>query len=98
LTGLSGPTSCTAGIFAITYDELASLPVVHLSYNPGDNSVTATWDDGGRSYRLMKRESLTDEDWMPVGVAPAYITTPPWNSGPLDGARTMFLRLELAEP
>ncbi len=98
LTGLSGPAACTAGIFAITYDELTSLPVVQISYNADGNSLTATWDDGGRSYRLMKRESLTEEDWVPVGDGPSHITTPPWNSGPLDGVRTLFMRLELAEP
>jgi spore coat protein H len=96
LGNLSGPSAVTAGIFAVTYDELASLPVVQLSYDQNNTCLTATWDGGGRNYRLLKKGSLTEGDWVYVSDGPSHITSPPWDSGPLNGIRGMFLRLELA--
>ncbi len=96
LTGLSGPADVTAGIFAVTYDELTSLPVIRLSYDPTEDSVTAAWDSDGRQYRLLQKASLSDGEWVYVSDAPGHISASPWNSGPLNGARRLFLRLELA--
>jgi len=96
LTGLAGPPAATAGIFAVTYDELASLPVIQLSYDWDGNSLEATWDAGDKSYRLLKNGGLTEGGWVYVSDGPGHLTMPPWNSGPLYGIRRMFLRLELA--
>jgi spore coat protein H len=98
LARLTGPPNATAGIFAITYDELTSLPEIQLSYDAESNRVTATWEGNGRSYRLLKKDSLTDGNWVYVSDGPGHVTSPPWDSEPLDGIRTMFLRLELATP
>jgi hypothetical protein len=95
LSGLGGPSAATAGIFAVTYDEFTSLPVIQLSYDPGADSLTAAWDNGGNNYILLRRESLTEGEWGYVSDGPGHITSPPWNSGTLNGTRRVFLRLEL---
>lgn len=96
LSNLSGPSAVTAGIFAVSYDELGSLPVMQLSYDQESTCLTAAWDGGGRDYRLLMKGSLVEGDWTYVSDGPTYVTSPPWNSGPLNGIRKMFLRLELA--
>jgi len=94
-SGMVGPAGANAGIFAMACDELTSLPVVQLSYDRGRDSLIATWDNDGRSYRLLKSTSLTEGDWVYVSDGPGHVTVPPWSSGPLDGLQQMFLRLEL---
>ncbi len=96
LAALTAPASATAGIFAISYDELATSPVIQLSYDQTTSSLTAVWDGASRNYRLLRKESLTRGDWIYVTEGPEHITIPPWNSGPLNDTRSMFLRLELA--
>ncbi len=96
LTGFSGPSTATAGIFAITYEERPSLPVIQLSHDQDADTLTVTWDAGDENYRLLKKVSLTDGSWLYVSDGPEHVTAPPWNSGRLDGVRQMFLRLQLA--
>jgi hypothetical protein len=96
LSSFMGPSSGTPGIFAITYDELTSLPVIYLSRESDTDSLTADWDTAGRNYRLLKRESLAEGEWVYVSDSSDHITIPPWSSGPLNGMKQMFLRLELA--
>jgi hypothetical protein len=96
LANLAGPSAVTAGIFAVTYDELPSLPVLQITYSQDNDSLTVTWDAAGRNYRLLKKGSLTEGDWVCVSDGPSHITSAPWNSGRLGGIRRMFLRLELA--
>ena len=95
LTNFTGPESATVGIFAIAYDEFISLPIISMSREESADSLTVGWDPGGRNYRLLKRESLTDGEWIYVSDGPGHITVPPWSSGPLNGVKQTFFRLEL---